>query len=100
MAMVCPTNCGKIVEARLQVRITFFSPVAFMRSILASNLGSMNGPFFKLRDILPSGYSLPALALNDVCHHDVVQYTCPYVCYGVSFCLTPAFPRSEERRVG
>src|SRR5512146_391199 len=49
--MVCPTIWGKITLARLQVRMTFFSPFWFIASILCKSLGSMNGPFFNDLDI-------------------------------------------------
>src|SRR3990172_6507202 len=50
--MVCPTIWGKIMLARLQVRMTFFSPRSFIASILFSNFRSTNGPFFKDRPII------------------------------------------------
>jgi hypothetical protein len=37
---------GKMVEARDQVRIIRFSPVAFMASIRLSSRSWMKGPFF------------------------------------------------------
>jgi len=49
--MVCPTICGKITLARLQVRKTFFSPFWFMASIRFNSLGSTKGPFFNDRDM-------------------------------------------------
>src|SRR5690606_39875009 len=49
--MVCPTKSGKIVESRLQVRITLRSPLVFMRSIFFISLGLTYGPFFRLRGI-------------------------------------------------
>src|SRR3990172_1931584 len=50
-AMVCPTICGKMVLARLQVRMTFLSPFWFIASIFLSSFGWTNGPFFSDRDI-------------------------------------------------
>src|ERR1043165_488863 len=44
--MVCPTNSGKMVERRDQVRITFFSLVAASTATLVSRCVSVNGPFF------------------------------------------------------
>jgi hypothetical protein len=41
-----------MVLARLQVRMTFFSPAAFIASILSKSLGATNGPFLSDRDIL------------------------------------------------
>src|SRR6185503_3792495 len=40
-----------MVLARDQVRITRFSPAAFIVSIFFKSLGSINGPFFKERVI-------------------------------------------------
>jgi hypothetical protein len=50
-AIVCPTIWGKIVLARLHVRITTFLLSAFSFSTFLSNLGLINGPFFNERDI-------------------------------------------------
>ena len=50
-AIVCPTMSGKMVEARDQVRIIRFSPVAFMASIRLISRSSTKGPFFDDRDI-------------------------------------------------
>src|SRR3990172_3139954 len=58
-AMVCPTICGKMVLARLQVRMTFLSPRWFIASIFFSSLGSTNGPFLSERDM--AAPDLPAL---------------------------------------
>jgi len=52
--MVCPTICGKMVLSRLQVRMTFFSPWAFIASILFKSLGATNGPFLSDLDIVSS----------------------------------------------
>src|SRR5579859_4037015 len=49
--MVCPTICGNMVEARLQVLMTRFSFLAFMASTFLSSFGSMKGPFLSERDI-------------------------------------------------
>src|SRR5690348_6098872 len=57
-ATVCPTNSGRMVERRDQVRTTFFSLAALSTASLASRWVSVNGPF--LTD-LP--ISLPLLAL-------------------------------------
>src|SRR3972149_1653529 len=68
-ATVCPTICGKIVEARLHVRSTFFSPVRFIASIFLSNFGSTYGPFFSDRDMLPSTSALrAAYSVSDYAH--------------------------------
>src|SRR5262245_25983399 len=61
--MVCPTNWGNITDARLQVRMTFLSPAAFIFSTLASSLGSTKGPFLRLRDISASSKSQHGLGL-------------------------------------
>src|SRR5262249_10112991 len=50
-AIVWPTICGKMVLARLQVRMTFLSPRWFIASTFFSSLGSTNGPFFNDLDI-------------------------------------------------
>src|SRR5215470_14246244 len=52
-ATVWPTNSGRIVERRDQVRTTFFSLAAFNTASLASRCVSVNGPFFTL---LPMNY--------------------------------------------
>src|ERR1035438_8410043 len=57
-ATVWPTNSGRMVERRDQVRTTFFSLAAVSTASLASRCVSVNGPF--LTD-LPM--SLPLLAL-------------------------------------
>src|SRR5947209_18975847 len=44
-ATVCPTNSGRIVERRDQVRMTFFSLVAASAASLISRWVSVNGPF-------------------------------------------------------
>src|SRR5579883_1044582 len=44
-AMVCPTNSGRMVLRRDQVRTTFFSLEAVSTAILASRCVSVNGPF-------------------------------------------------------
>src|SRR5579885_1656253 len=44
-ATVCPTNSGRIVERRDQVRTTFFSLAALSTASLASRCVSVNGPF-------------------------------------------------------
>src|SRR5580658_10824949 len=44
-AMVCPTNSGRMVERRDQVRTTFFSLAATSTASLASRCVSVNGPF-------------------------------------------------------
>ena len=43
--MVCPTNSGNIVEARDQVLIGFFSPLAFIAKIFFLRLSCTYGPF-------------------------------------------------------
>src|ERR1039458_2600025 len=48
-AMVWPTNSGRIVERRDQVRMTFFSFAALSASSFFSRWSSVNGPFFTLR---------------------------------------------------
>src|SRR5215813_8156623 len=48
-AMVCPTNSGRMVERRDQVRTTFFSLAALSTAILASRCVSVNGPFLAER---------------------------------------------------
>src|SRR5690242_8549639 len=73
--IVCPTNSGRIVERRDQVRTTFFSLVAFNTSIFFSRWPSVNGPFFTERPInlpvdssrqgLPDGSSLFHLPADD-----------------------------------
>src|SRR5215469_5802899 len=45
-AMVWPTNSGRIVERRDQVRTTFFSFAAVSAAIFDSRCVSVNGPFF------------------------------------------------------
>src|SRR6516164_6193730 len=52
-AMVCPTNSGRIVERRDQVRTTFFSLLAESTANLASRCVSVNGPFFMERPMFP-----------------------------------------------
>ena len=46
--MVWPTKDGKIVEERLQVLMTFFSPALFISSTRFSSSGAANGPFLTL----------------------------------------------------
>src|SRR5262245_6276591 len=53
-AMVCPTNSGRIVERRDQVRTTFFSLAAVITATFASRCVSVNGPFFTLLPMLAS----------------------------------------------
>src|SRR3990172_23840 len=61
--MVCPTICGKIWLARLQVRTTCFSLRSFIISIFFNNFGSTKGPFFSERPIpVLQPVSLSALA--------------------------------------
>src|SRR6185503_10128748 len=48
-AIVCPTISGKIVDARDQVRIIRFSPLAFIDSMRPSSRSSTKGPFLELR---------------------------------------------------
>ena len=57
-----PTMAGVTVEARDQVLIGVLSP-DFRRETFSMSLGSVNGPFFKLRDIL-FGEFLAAAALE------------------------------------
>src|SRR5215469_5069029 len=45
-AIVWPTNSGRMVERRDQVRTTFFSFAALSTASLASRCVSVNGPFF------------------------------------------------------
>src|ERR1039458_7429450 len=52
-AMVYPTNSGRMVERRDQVRTTFFSLAAASTAILASRCVSINGP---LATDLPMAY--------------------------------------------
>src|ERR1035441_4976909 len=61
-ATVCPTNSGRMVDRRDQVRTTFFSLVAASTASLASRGVSVNGPFFTL---LPIPLPLLALAVDD-----------------------------------
>src|ERR1017187_9840167 len=61
-ATVCPTNSGRMVDRRDQVRTTFFSLVAASTASLASRRVSVNGPFFTL---LPIPLPLLALAVDD-----------------------------------
>src|ERR1051326_7019320 len=56
--MVWPTNSGRMVERRDQVRTTFFSFAAVSAVILISRWVSVNGPFLTDRPM-----SLPLLAL-------------------------------------
>src|SRR5579871_5029516 len=50
-AIVCPTNSGRIVERRDQVRTTFFSLAALSTASFASRCVSVNGPFLTDRPI-------------------------------------------------
>src|SRR5580692_12448180 len=50
--IVWPTICGTIVDALLQVLMTRFSRVEFIRSTLAISDGATNGPFFNERPML------------------------------------------------
>src|ERR1035438_7941105 len=65
-AMVWPTNSGRIVERRDQVRMTFFSFAAFSVSSFFSRWSSVNGPFFTLRPM----FSYLALSLFGFAAHD------------------------------
>src|SRR5215213_7119955 len=51
-ARVCPTNWGKMVEARDQVLITLRSPLRFISSTFLRRRGVTKGPFFSERDII------------------------------------------------
>src|SRR5258708_14433569 len=53
---VSPTNCGRIVERRLQVLITSCRPDDPAVSAFFSRKPSTNGPFHTERAILPSPY--------------------------------------------
>src|ERR1035438_10293888 len=61
-ATVWPTNSGRMVERRDQVRTTFFSLAAVSTASLASRCVSVNGPF--LTD-LPMSLPLLGLARDD-----------------------------------
>src|SRR5260370_23659206 len=60
-AMVCPTNSGRIVDRRDQVRTTFFSLACVKTVSFASRCVSVNGPFFTL---LPIRYLFLLLRLT------------------------------------
>src|ERR687893_339334 len=56
-AMVWPIMSGMIVERRDQVRMTCLVPASFCASTFLSRWSSMNGPFFRLRGIIPPSCS-------------------------------------------
>src|SRR5919202_991716 len=71
--MVWPTNSGKIVESRDQVRIICFCLLRLSLSILSNSFWSTKGPFFVDRDICPpshqpqaDGYLLFASSHNEL----------------------------------
>ncbi len=53
-AMVWPTISGMIVERRLQVLMTFFSPFSLRTSTFLRRWSSTKGPFFRLRGMVPT----------------------------------------------
>src|SRR3712207_4251497 len=55
--MVWPIMSGMIVERRDQVRMTCLLPASFWASTFLSRWSSMNGPFFRLRGIVPPSCS-------------------------------------------
>src|SRR3989304_5857651 len=57
--MVCPTNSGRMVERRDQVRITRRSRERFSSRTFTSRCASTNGPFFLDRPIYINLLSLP-----------------------------------------
>src|SRR5579883_3108255 len=67
--MVCPTNSGKIVESRDQVRMIWRWLDRFSASSLAKSFSSTKGPFLVDRDIdwlAPYGVRLLLPAPDDV----------------------------------
>src|SRR5512146_1177198 len=63
-AMVWPTNSGRIVDRRDQVRTTFFSFAAFKTPTFFSRWSSVNGPFLTERPMLESSYRFLLLRLT------------------------------------
>src|SRR3989304_6326361 len=59
--MVWPTIWGKVVLARLHVRMTFFSPLWFSASTFLISLGCTYGPFFNDLPICRSFQSVPSM---------------------------------------
>src|SRR3989304_1705377 len=57
--MVCPTNSGRMVERRDQVRITRRSRERFSSRTFTSRCASTNGPFFLYRPLYINLPSLP-----------------------------------------
>src|SRR3954451_7525589 len=55
--MVWPIMSGMMVERRDQVLITCLVPASLCASTFLSRWSSMNGPFFRLRGILPPSCS-------------------------------------------
>jgi hypothetical protein len=53
-AMVWPTMSGMTVERRDQVLMTLRSPAAFMASTFSRRWSSTNGPFLRLRGMVPT----------------------------------------------